>query len=656
MFTGHFVFYRNMFGICMFAALFVINFSLSTSHVLASSRHNAMLIIDGSISMGGRIERKSKISLVKKALEPTLKLVRSRLQLGVITYGNRRGGCDDIELTVKLGAISPKRYMKTIDAIGAKGRTPIVKAVRMAAEVLKKRRGQFNSIILVTDGFDACNKNLAALGRDLKNENLGLKIYVIALRSSDAEMTSLRQLAARTGGKYIAANTPKAIRQTIDQVFVTASGGGVPVPQVGPRRMARDASEARTKNAPLAEKPSTDIKPEETDASILEAFFGLGKKIPKIPAPPPLPADIPKQEQPAETSTAPQTPEEQSDPGSDTGNLEVTSVAAIGGAVINGATYIVLQAQDGVSGKFTEISRSSNNRPTFTLPAGTYRLKVQSDLASIERTVKIEANKTKALVLNLNAGFLKLFARPAIGAEILQDKVHYAIYKGAVSLEGKRQQIAQLTQSSPALWLSTGNYFITATYGLASANMEVKITANRRTEKTIIVNAGALRLSSKIDGLPEKLTSQILYVIYDAKADTEGNYREVFSTAQAEGIVRVPPGEYLIEGHWGKTNAKVPMSAVVKAGEPTSATVVHRAGRARFKLKSVSGGTPTGRPYWTFYDISGAEIGRDAKPSPERIFAAGRYIVVVRYQNQRFRAEFSIKSGDQKRIDIVATQ
>jgi len=642
-FTGHFVFYRNMFGFCMFAALFLTGFGLSSGSELESSRHNAMLIIDGSISMGGRIEQESKISLIKKSLEPTLKLVGSRLQLGVITYGNQRGDCDDIQLLVKLGSISPKRYMKSIDAIGAKGRTPIIKAVRMAAEVLKKQRGQFNSIILVTDGFDACNKNLAALGRDLKNENLGLRVNVIALRSDEAEMTSLRQLATRTGGKYIAANSSKAIQQTIARMFLAASGGGAPVPRIDPRRLVGDEGEAGTENQTIAEKPAPDIKPEETDASILEAFFGSSKKIPEIPDIPPPPAETPEPDQ------------EQSDPKANTGNLEVTSVAGIGGTVINAATYTVLQAQGGVGGQFIEISRSSNDRPTFTLPVGTYRLRAQSDLASIERTVQIEANKTTALVLNLNAGFLRLFARPAIGAEILQDKVHYAIYKSAVSLEGKRQKITQLTQSSPALWLSAGNYFITATYGLASASVEVRITANRRTEKTIIVNAGALRLSSKIEGLPEKLTSQVLYVIYDAKADTEGNYREVFSTAQAEGIVRLPPGEYLIEGHWGNTNARVPMSAVVKAGKPTNATVVHSAGRARFKLKSVSGGAPTGQPFWIFYDISGAEIGRNVKPSPERIFAAGRYIVVVRYQNQRFRAEFSIKSGDQKRIDIVAT-
>ena len=652
MFTGHFVFYRNMFGICLSVALFATGLNSGFSKVQASSRHNAMLIIDGSISMGGRIERKSKISLVKKTLEPTLKLVRSSLQLGVITYGNQRGDCDDIQLIVNLGSILPKRYMKSIDAIGAKGRTPIVKAVRMAAEILKKRKGQFNSIILITDGFDACNKNLAALGRDLKNEDTGLKVNVIALRSSEAEMTSLRQLATRTGGKYIAANSPKALRQTIDQIFAAASGAGVPVPKIDPRRQARN------ENEPGAKKPAPNTGPRETESSILEAFFGPGKIIPKAADIPPPPVLIPKrsQEKTAESLTLTQAPPQQSDLSADTGKLEVTSVAGVGGAVINGATYVVFQVLDGVGGKLNEISRSSNDRPTFTLPAGTYRLRVQSDLASIERTVKVEANKTTALVLNLNAGFLKLFARPAIGAEILQDKVHYAIYKAEVNLQGKRQRIAQLSQSLPAVWISAGNYYITATYGLASASIEVKVTANQRTEKTIIVNAGTLRLSSRVEGLPEKLTSQVLYVIYEARPDTEGNYREVFSTAQAEGVVRVPPGEYLIEGQWGKTNAKVPMSAIVKAGEPTNATVVHHAGRARFKLKSVSGGAPTGQPFWIFYDISGAEIGRNANPSPERIFAAGRYIVVVRYQDQRFRAEFSIKSGDQKRIDIVATQ
>jgi len=70
----------------------------------------------------------------------------------------------------------------------------------------------------------------------------------------------------------------------------------------------------------------------------------------------------------------------------------------------------------------------------------------------------------------------------------------------------------------------------------------------------------------------------------------------------------------------------------------------------------VQGGAPTGKSFWTFYDFAGTEIGRNVKPTPERIFAAGKYTVVVRYNDQEFKAEFSIKSGDEKQIDIVARQ
>ncbi len=622
MFTGHFVFFRNVFGIYLFALVFLISLSLSPDAVLASARHNVMLVIDGSISMGGRIDQRSKISLVKKALAPALNLSRSRINLGVVSYGDRRrGDCGDVRQIIKPGKISLKRYMTIINGIESRGRTPITKAVNLAAKSLKTRSGQFNSIILITDGFDACDKKLATLGKDLKKKNPGLKVYVIGLRPRDAKMTSLRQLAKRTGGTYIAATTPGSIDRAVNRMFVLTSGGGIPVPRIGPSRLAQLAKIEKKQKKPVVKKPPPRaVTPEAKNTGVT-------------------------------TKSAKQ---KQENPAFGTGTLKVSSVASKGGPINQGATYIVFQTKDG--GTRREISRSSKNRSSFTLPAGSYRLRVQNDLASIERAIKIEANKTKVLVLNLNAGYLKLFTRPAIGAEILKANVNYAIYQGSISLDGKRQKIAQLSQSTPAFWLAAGSYFITATYGLASASIGVKVSANKVTEKTIIVNAGALRLKSMVEGMPEKLKSRVLYVIYDAKADFEGNYREVFSTEQAEEIVRIPPGEYLIEGYWGNTNARVPMSAVVRAGKPTSATVVHRAGRARFTLKSVGGGTPTGKLFWIFYDSSGAEIGRNVKPIPERIFAAGRYIVVVRYQDQQYRAEFSIRSGDQKRIDIVATQ
>jgi len=893
---------RNAFGACLYALLVLIGLSLGTGNLLASPRYKAILIIDGSISMSGKIDKKSKISLVKNALSPALKSARSNLDLGVVAYGTRRrGDCKDVQHIIRLGSIFPGRYMKIIKKITPKGRAPVARAIKLAAGILKKQPGKSNSIVWITDGFDACDKNLGTLTKKLRKNFPGLKVNVIALRSGTSKMKSLRQLARRTRGKFIAADTAKAIGEAIQETFLIISGGKIPIPRPGPRRLIQqplivaasegvgDAQTIATPEAlkteaiipaaapvkpldsvkiispkpvvlpsagtnisptpPRAKKPA-EPRPGESTASIFASFFGPGKKTQDI-IPSPQPASptsgvgettVTKNSPAMTITTAARKPDireklqedrkkrtettlkvvesQQSGlnlsarlgsggavidkdlfwriftqakngtpakeirqtgaarplldlkPGSytltvqfgsvvqrqqlsvkanritkvvitiqagiiearairvaggkplnkdvsytllgfkkddagtqtqisrktasrtrffvepgryqlvgkfgsttittnitvfagktsvanlifNTGIVKVSSIAGKGGAVIKGATYIVYQIEEGREGPRKIISKSSDDRTRFTLPAGTYRLRIERGLASLERTIKVEANKTKMLVFNLNAGYLKLSARPAIGAQTLSDKVHYTIYKGAQSLDGKREQITQSNKTTPTFWLPAGEYFIKANYGLASANMTVQIKANQRTEKTVIINAGALRLSSRVEGLPEKLKSQVFYIIYDAKADLEGNYREIFTTSQAERTVRIPPGEYLIEGRWGNTNARTPVSAVVTAGKLTNATVIHRAGRARFKLTSVPGGTPTGKPYWTFYDFSGAEIGRNVKPTPERIFSAGKYTVVVRYDDQEFKAGFTIKSGDEKQIDIVATQ
>ncbi len=908
MFLGQFVNWRSVFGVCVYALIVLTGFFAGPVSVHARPRADAMLIIDTSISMSGKIGKKSKISLVRKAIKPALKSARPRLNLGVVFYGHRRrGDCKDVQHMIRLGRIRQKRYMEIINGIDPKGRTPVVSAINMAAGILKKR-GQANSIILISDGFDICKGDPCKLGKKLQQKNSGLKVHVIALRSKSSKMVSLRCLAQRTGGKYTAVNTANALKQAVEDTFLVASSGNIPIPKFGPRRLAQlektiaeetiaagaetqtikeipeittteitqtpktetvkspvvnlettvsdkviplkptplpdnpvtvpeeispDTKTAKpplTAKAPPVEAPPVTPPPAETTTSALDAFFGPGKttlevakSTPQSPASP-TPAgssEIVKNQgedkktvkppaQPAQRQqtglnlsaklgsegpviekdlfwrvfTAEKTGGKQQEirqtgavqpllelkPGlyditvqfgavvkrkqvrirankvadvvlvleagiitaravkvaegkplgqdiaytlmstakDDTGNrtqisrktagktqffvspgryrlsgkfgattvstevtvvagktsvaslvfntgiLKVSTIAGTGGAVIKGASYTVSHARAGSDGQRKELQKFFKNQNTFTLPAGLYLLKVQHGLANIERTIKIEANKTKALIVNLNAGYLKLFASPAKGAGILKDKVHYTIYKGIESLDGNREKITQSTKSSPSFWLPAGKYYIKADYGLASASVLVNISANNRTEETIILNAGALRLSSRVEGMPENLKSQLFYVVYEAKADIEGNHREVYSTSQAEKTVRIPPGEYIIEGNWGNTNARVPVSAIVTAGKLTRAVVIHRAGRAKFKLTAVPGGPPTDKPYWTFFDSNGAEIGRNVKATPERIFSAGKYSVVVRHGDQEFKAAFTVKSGDRKQIDIIA--
>lgn len=894
-FLGQLVHCRNVFSVCVYALIVLIGLIGGTDSVSARSRADAMLIIDSSISMAGKIKGKSKFSLVRKSLRSTLKSARPRLNLGVIFYGHRRrGDCKDVQHVIRLGRIQPNRYIQIINEKerGPVGRTPITGAIKMAAGILKKR-GQANSVILITDGIDICKNDPCKLGKELQRKNSGLKVHVIALRSKASKMTSLRCLARRTGGTYTAANTPGTIKKAVEATFLLASGGTIPIPKISPHRYAKlikteeivnddttkeiENSENPAKVAvakientdtprtevktPVVEKttpPKPSIVPnkpatkpqvitsdknlDNTASAVFDSFFGPSKKKKGTTNDPSSTENVPKEAdtpevknieeiiKPETDKTPPETVTEiieakpvetkpsglslsarmgtdgaeiENDlfwrifsdekiggkqkeirqtgaaqplldlppgkydvtvqfgsvvqrklvsveanktthfvmtleagiikaravkvaggksleqdisytllgakkdgadkrteisrktasqtrfmvkPGQyqligkfgtttistdisvlsgkttvanlvfNTGVLKLSTVAAKGGSVIKGATYIISQTKVNADGQRKQLYKSTKDQSRFTLPAGTYHLKVQHGQASLERTIKIFANKSRVLVLNLNAGYLKLFASPAKAAGILKDKVHYTIYKSDVTLDGKREKITQSSKSAPTFWLPAGNYYVTATYGLASADVEVKITANKRTEKTIIVNAGALHLSSKVEGTSEALKKQVFYVIYNAKADLEGKYREVFSTSQAEKIARIPPGEYLIEGHWGNTNAEVSLSAIVTAGKRTNANIIHQAGRAKFKLTAVPGGAPTGKPYWVFYDNNGTEIGRNVKPTPERIFAEGKYSLVVRHDDQEYRADFSIKSGDEKQIDIVAKQ
>lgn len=875
MIFGLYMYDRKVFGACVFALVVLAGLMVSTDSAHARTRAEALLIIDSSISMAGKISKKSKISQVRNAIRPALKLARSNLNLGVIFYGHRRrGDCKDVQHVIRLGKIQQNRYMQIINDFAPKGRTAIPNAVSLAAGILKKR-GQSNSIILITDGYDICKGDPCALGKKLQQQNSGLKVHVIAVRSQNTKLTSLRCLAKSTGGRFIAANTPKALQDAVAETLQAAAASTIPLPRIAPHRLSASQQQQPVIETSVGENKTADSKtelslrtstatteiiktpdtlkaqPAESTTSIFDSFFGRGKKTKDIVKPVvaqndgSVPEDKPAKPGFFNLFERPQTVEKPDDTGAqasanalvekrpegtpagarnsglnlfarlgsdgpfiekdlswrisrvgkaggkpeeiqqlgkspsldlkpgkydvtvqlgtivhhqtvtleankpndaifsidagiietravrvvggrsldknvsytlfsankddignhielnratpnqtrfyvkpgryhlvgklgshtlarnltvttgktsvvnfvfNTGILKLSAVAGTGGAVVTGVIYTLSQAQIGAEGQRQEVRKSVKNQSIFTLPAGSYHLKVQHGLASVEQKIEIKANKTKILILNLNAGYLKLFASPAKGAGILKDKVHYTVYKGAESLDGKREEIAQSAKSSPTFWLPAGDYFIKATYGLAVANIKVKIKANKRSEETIIINAGALRLGSKVDGQSENLKSDVFYVIYESKADIEGKRREVFSTAQAEKTIRIPPGAYLIEGYWGNTNAKISLSAEVTAGKLTTVSVVHRAGRAKFKLTEVSGGTPTAKPYWTFFDLNGNEIGRNVIPTPERIFAAGKYAVVVRYDNQEFRAEFSIKSGDQKQIDIIAKQ
>jgi Ca-activated chloride channel family protein len=114
--------------------------------------------------------------------------------------------------------------MSAVNALNPAGKTPLVKAVEMAAEVLDFKSSQ-GVVVLVTDGEETCGGAPCDLGKSIK-ANGRLTVHVIgyqlkAFRWTGAQsFLDVKCLAEETGGLYVTAEN----RQDLVEAFEKTLG------------------------------------------------------------------------------------------------------------------------------------------------------------------------------------------------------------------------------------------------------------------------------------------------------------------------------------------------------------------------------------------------------------------------------------------------
>ncbi|HZP10336.1 VWA domain-containing protein, partial [Methyloceanibacter sp.] len=106
---------------------------------------DAMIVFDASGSMAGNTVQglfsdKARIDEVRKALAEVLPGVTRYRKIGLITYGPGPYGQCNIDLAFPPIPNAAERIMSTVNALIPAGKTPLVDAVKQAAEVLDYRR------------------------------------------------------------------------------------------------------------------------------------------------------------------------------------------------------------------------------------------------------------------------------------------------------------------------------------------------------------------------------------------------------------------------------------------------------------------------------------------------------------------------------------
>ena len=174
-----------------------------------------MIVFDASGSMAGNTVQGlfsdiTRIDEVRKALGQVLPGITKFRKVGLITYGPGPYGQCNVDLAFPPIPNAADRIMSVVNALNPAGKTPLVAAVKQAAEVLDYQTEK-GVVVLVTDGEETCGGAPCALGQWLKTNSRALTVHVIGYQLRGYSWTGAQSildvkcLAEETGGLYITA-------------------------------------------------------------------------------------------------------------------------------------------------------------------------------------------------------------------------------------------------------------------------------------------------------------------------------------------------------------------------------------------------------------------------------------------------------------------
>lgn len=178
-------------------------FFLSWIVVAPAIADDAMLVIDSSASMAGKLGRDRKADLVADAVLAAVVDFPTEARIGLLAFGGKsKTSCSDAEVLVKPQQNGNDLVAAAAARLQPKGKAPLAVALERAANALdyQKKRA---TIVVFVDHVEACDADPCLLAQSLKTKARDLTIEVIGLGLDDAEVPSVACIAEATGGKFL---------------------------------------------------------------------------------------------------------------------------------------------------------------------------------------------------------------------------------------------------------------------------------------------------------------------------------------------------------------------------------------------------------------------------------------------------------------------
>lgn len=188
-----------------------------------------LLVMDASDSMAKDAGNgQTRLEVAKGALREAIRALPDGARVGLRLYGHRLAnvsraeGCRDTELVTPVGPADKAALERTATGYEAKGRTPIGRSLRAAADDLAAEKGR-KIVVLVSDGGDNCAPpDPCRVAREISDGGVKLRIQPVGFQVSERARRQLECIADAGGGRYTDAQDPDKLGDELRTLLARA--------------------------------------------------------------------------------------------------------------------------------------------------------------------------------------------------------------------------------------------------------------------------------------------------------------------------------------------------------------------------------------------------------------------------------------------------
>ena len=296
-------------------------------------------------------------------------------------------------------------------------------------------------------------------------------------------------------------------------------------------------------------------------------------------------------------------------------------------------------------------------RPSERLPQGTQRAAAPSPTQQQTLAAAPSGQSTAATATEAVAAVTAKKQRVTLTAQITENGMNipeglvWRVFDTRTDASGELVLADKSEQGTATFELVPGQYVVHVAYGRAQASETLDV-GEGGTNKSIVLDAGAMRLNASITGDVSIPINQLRFDVFTA--GSEADRTVVAQNLAANDIVTLNAGTYHIISYFGSINAVVRADLRVEPGQLTDATLYHRASQVTFKLVTVAGGEAIADVDWTVKTDGGETVFTDIGAFPATVLAEGKYVVTAKRGDTVLDHAFEVQPGPSREIEVLS--